>query len=120
MGVQLKHTVGSFQARLFALRHKLAIVLVGLLSLLMAYHVLFGENGVIAYQHKRRDSRDLQQQIEQLQQENAALQKQIKALKDDPQAIEKEARERLRYARPGEVIYTLPAARPAASPRSAK
>lgn len=120
MGVQLKHTVGSVQTRLFALRHKLAIVLVGLLSLLMAYHVLFGENGVIAYQHKRRDSRDLQQQIEQLQQENAALQKQIKALKDDPQAIEKEARERLRYARPGEVIYTLPAAKPGPSPRSAK
>jgi cell division protein FtsB len=114
------HRLGSVRDGLFAVRHKLAIVVVGLLSLLMAYHVLFGENGVIAYQHKRRESRDLQKQIEQLQQENATLDKQIKALKDDPQAIEKEARERLRYARPGEVIYTLPTAKPAPSPRNAK
>jgi cell division protein FtsB len=120
LGVQLKHTIAAVQARLLPLRHKLAIVVVGVLSLLMAYHVLFGENGVIAYQHKRRESRDLQQQIEQLQQENTNLEKQIKALKDDPQAIEKEARERLRYARPGEVIYTLPPGKPAASPRSGK
>ncbi len=111
---------GSVRDGLLAVRHKLAIVVVGLLSLLMAYHVLFGENGVIAYQHKRRESRDLQQQIEQLRQENGALEKQNKALRDDPQAIEKEARERLRYARPGEVIYTLPAGRPAPSPRRAK
>jgi len=116
----LKYTVASLEARLFALRHTVAIVVVGLLALVMAYHVLFGENGVIAYEHKRRESRELQQQIEQLQQENGALEKQIKALKDDPQAIEKEARERLRYARPGEVIYTLPAAKPAPSPHSSK
>jgi cell division protein FtsB len=123
LGVQLNsstHSFGPVGKGLFALRHKLAIVVVGLLSLLMAYHVFFGENGVIAYQHKRKESRDLQQQIEQLKQENGALEKQIKALKDDPQAIEKEARERLRYARPGEVIYTLPAAKPAVSPHGAK
>ena len=33
----------------------------------------------------------------------------IKSLKSDPNAIEKEAREQLRYARPGEVIYVVPA-----------
>ncbi|HET9183613.1 MAG TPA: septum formation initiator family protein [Candidatus Angelobacter sp.] len=102
------------------IRRKLAIMLVGLLSLAMAYHVLFGHDGVIAYQHKRKESRELQQQNEQLRQENEALQKQIKALKDDPEAIEKEARERLRYARPGEVIYTLPQAKPSPSSVSAK
>jgi cell division protein FtsB len=32
----------------------------------------------------------------------------IESLKSDPKAIEKEAREQLRYARPGEVVYTLP------------
>lgn len=109
---QKTYWVASLRERLYGLRRKLAIMLVGLLSLVMAYHVLFGHDGVIAYQHKRKESRDLQQQIEVLQQENGALQKQIKALKDDPEAIEKEARERLRYARPGEVIYTLPAAKP--------
>ncbi len=34
------------------------------------------------------------------------LQQQVKALKTDPDAIEHEARERLHYARPGEVIWT--------------
>jgi len=32
----------------------------------------------------------------------------VERLKKDPDAIEHEAREKLHYARPGEVIYTLP------------
>jgi cell division protein FtsB len=108
------------QVRLSALRRKLAIIGAGVLALVMAYHVLFGANGVIAYHHKREESRELQRQIETLQQENEAIQKQIKALKDDPQAIEKEAREKLKYARPGEVVYTLPAARTTAPPSAGK
>jgi len=35
------------------------------------------------------------------------MEQEIKALKNDPKTIEKEARERLRYARPGEVVYTF-------------
>jgi len=86
------------------------------LLLVIGYHVIFGVNGVIAYQHKRQESKELQRQIESLQQQNERVQEQIKALKYDPQAIEKEAREHLRYARPGEMIYTLPAAKPAVTP----
>ena len=107
----------SVRARLHATRHKLATAAVGVLLLVMAYHVIFGANGLLAYQQKRRESLDLQQQIESLKRQNELVEQQIKALKYDPQAIEKEARERLRYARPGEVVYTLPAAKPAtASP----
>lgn len=106
--------------RLFAVRNRLAIAVAGVLAVVMAYHVLFGANGVIAYRHKREESKDLQRQIETLQQENESIKKQIKALKDDPEAIEKEAREKLKYARPGEVVYTLPAARATASPASPK
>jgi len=90
------------------------------LLLVMAYHVVFGVNGLVAYRHKRKESQDLQQQIDSLKQQNDMVEQQIKGLKYDSQAIEKEARERLRYARPGEVVYTLPAARPAASPASKK
>ncbi len=99
------------RVRAIAVRHKLATAMVGVLLVVLAYHVLFGVNGVVAYQQKRRESRQLQQQIEQLKQENDRVEQQIKALKYDPQAVEKEARERLRYARPGEVIYTIPAAK---------
>jgi cell division protein FtsB len=97
--------------RLFAVRNRLAIAVAGVLAVVMAYHVLFGANGVVAYRHKREESKDLQRQIETLKQQNESVQKQIKALKDDPEAIEKEAREKLKYARPGEVVYTLPTGR---------
>ena len=61
--------------------------------------------------------RELQKQISDIQQENAQLRKQIERLKSDPDAIEREAREKLHYARPGEVIYTLPdAPQPQAQP----
>lgn len=106
----------AIKSRLFAVRHKLATVGVVVLLLVIGYHVVFGVNGVIAYQHKRQESKELQQQIELLQQQNGRVQEQIKALKYDPEAIEKEARERLRYARPGEMIFTLPAAKPPVTP----
>jgi cell division protein FtsB len=63
------------------------------------------------------DSQKLDREIQALQQESARRQQTIKALKSQPQAIEKEAREQLRYARPGEVVYTLPTPKPTPSPR---
>ncbi len=71
------------------------------------YHAVFGQNGLTVYQQKRAEDRQLQQQIEQLQSENTRLKTHVEQLKSDPDAIEHEARERLHYARPGEVIYTL-------------
>jgi cell division protein FtsB len=94
--------------RLYLSRRKLATGGAGLLACLMAYHVVFGANGLVVYQHKRQEHQQLQQQIESLQQQNTSLEQQIKSLKTDPQAIEKEARERLRYVRQGEIVYTLP------------
>ena len=112
--------IESIRIRLFALRNRFAIAIAGVLAVVMAYHVLFGANGVVAYRHKREESRDLQRQIDTLKQENENIQRHNKALKDDPETIEKEAREKLKYARPGEVVYTLPAARATASPSTRK
>ena len=44
------------------------------------------------------------------------MEQEIKALKNDPKTIEKEARERLHYTRPGEVVYTLPSVPAASAP----
>jgi cell division protein FtsB len=88
-------------------RHRLATVGVIVLMCFLGYHVVFGANGLFVYQKKRQESRQLQQEIQNLQQQNGGLEQRIKSLKSDPQAIEKEARERLKYARPGEVVYTL-------------
>lgn len=94
---------------LYGVRRMLAIGGVALLAGLMAAHVIFGANGMITYMHKRTEYRKLQGEIQQLQQENDSLQHQVDRLRSDPEAIEKEAREKLRYARPGETIYTLAA-----------
>jgi cell division protein FtsB len=90
-------------------RRLLATAAVGVLGLMLGFHIAFGQNGMISYMHKREESRKLQLQITNLQQENARISKEIESLKTDPKTIEREAREQLRYARPGEVIYTLPA-----------
>ena len=95
---------------LYRWRRKLATAGIGVLLAVIGYHAFFGANGLMVYEQKRRESAELNGQIKTLQQQNSAMEQEIKALKNDPKTIEKEARERLRYARPGEVVYTLPAA----------
>ena len=73
----------------------------------LGYHVIFGANGLSAYQQKRNQHQMLQKEILQLQQENSRLQDHVQHLQSDPNAIEHEARVILRYAKPGEVIYAL-------------
>jgi cell division protein FtsB len=84
------------------------VVAVALAALLM-WHVINGKHGLSVWQQKRVEDRELQKAIKDVQQENAQLRQQIDRLKSDPDAIEHEAREKLHYAKPGEVIYTLPA-----------
>jgi cell division protein FtsB len=79
-----------------------------LLALTLTWHVIDGKHGLSAWEQERTKDRALQQEIQRLQQENAAMQQQIQRLQSDPDAIEREAREKLHYAKPGEVIYTLP------------
>ena len=98
---------------------RLATAGIFVLVCVLGYHVIFGANGLMVYQQKRHESRELDRQIKALQQQNAGIEQEIKGLKSDPKTIEKEARERLRYARPGEVIYTIPAV-PATTATSGK
>jgi len=77
--------------------------------LLMTWHVINGDHGVSVWQQKRAEDRQLQIEIQNLEKENSQLRLQVERLKNDPDAIEHEAREKLHYAKPGEVIYTLPA-----------
>ena len=89
------------------------------LALLIGYHVLSGSNGIKVYLKKRAENKALHEEIEKLQHENDGLSQRVKALKTDPQTIEKEAREQLKYARPGEVIYVAPQQKPAVPPANA-
>ena len=91
----------------YRMRRRLATAAAVVLAVFLGYHVIFGQNGVTAYQQKRVEDKDLQKQIQQLQDENARMKDHVDHLQNDPDAIEHEARERLHYTRPGEVIYTL-------------
>lgn len=94
---------------LYLSRRRIATAAVGVLAVVIAYHAVFGENGAVAYQKKRAEFREVEKQVQQVQAENDRLAREIHALKSDPKAIEREAREQLRYAKPGEVVYLLPA-----------
>ena len=79
-----------------------------LLALLVTWHVVDGKDGLSAWQRKRTELRQYQQEIDRLQKENAQLRDRIQHLQSDPDSIEHQAREELHYAKPGEVIYSLP------------
>jgi cell division protein FtsB len=87
---------------------KVATGAAAVLALAMGYHVIFGQNGLTAYQQKRQDAQGLELQLRSLQKENEQLKGHVGRLQSDPNAIEHQAREELHYTRPGEVIYTLP------------
>lgn len=111
MDLQRVKWVNQAREWLYENRRKLATGGVGLLAAMLAWHVIFGANGIAVYEHKRSEYQQLDKQIQDLQAENAKLTQDVKELKSDPKAIEKEAREQLRYARPGEVVYVMPETR---------
>jgi len=71
-------------------------------------HVMFGANGMVIYRQKRAEYQNLQKEVDVLQKESDRSMQEIKALREDPKTIEREAREQLHYAKPGEVIYVSP------------
>jgi cell division protein FtsB len=98
-----------FLIEIFGLRRRIATIAVIVLATMMFVHVMFGANGMVVYKQKRAEFQALQKQIAREQKENEIYMQQIQALKTDQKAIEKEAREQLRYVRPGEYVYVPPA-----------
>ena len=94
---------------IYTSRRRIATIAVAVLALSLFVHVMFGANGMVVYRQKRAEYQALRQQIVQVQQENDRYTQQIQGLKTDQTAIEKEAREQLGYAKPGEYVYVPPA-----------
>lgn len=94
--------------RIYALRRRIATIAVTVLTASLFVHVMFGANGMVVYRQKRAEYEALRKQIVQEQQENDRYTQQIQGLKSDQKAIEKEAREQLGYAKPGEYVYVPP------------
>lgn len=89
------------------LRRNLSWFIAAGLALLLLQDV-FGNHGVLAMRRSQQEAREVQRQINQMNEENRQLEAKVKALKADPQAIERIAREEMGLARPGEYIFKLP------------
>ncbi len=98
-----------YAAGMYALRRRIATTVVAISTMLLFVHVMFGANGMVIYKQKRSEYQVLRKKIAIVRDENEAYERKIQALKTDEKAIEKEAREQLRYARPGEYVYVPPA-----------
>jgi cell division protein FtsB len=94
---------------LHSIRRRIATAAVAAFTVWLFVHVMFGANGMVVYRQKKAEYVGLQKEIRSLQQQNDRYTDQIKSLQTDPKTIEKEAREQLHYARPGEVVYVSPA-----------
>jgi cell division protein FtsB len=105
---------------LYAVRRRIATAIIAVFSIWFFVHVMFGANGMVVYRQKKADYSNLQKEIGGLRQENGRFSEEIKSLETDPKAIEKEAREQLHYARPGEVIYVSPPSLPRPTTRESK
>jgi len=104
-----------FATRIYGLRRRIATGAVVLLAGWLLVHVMFGANGMVVYRQKRTEYHELRNKIDDVQKENERYLQRIQGLKSDQTAIEKEAREQLGYAKPGEYVYVPPApAKPAA------
>ena len=97
-----------FWTWIYTSRRRLATVSLLLLTLWLFLHVMFGANGMVVYRQKRAELQSLRKETDEIQKENDRYTQQIKALQTDPKTIEREAREQLHYARPGEVVYVAP------------
>jgi cell division protein FtsB len=95
--------------QVYSLRRRIATVAVVVITAALFVHVMFGDNGMVVYKQKRAEYEKLKRQLDQTQQENDRYTQQIQGLKGDQKAIEKEAREQMGYAKPGEYVYVAPA-----------
>jgi cell division protein FtsB len=81
----------------------------GAALLLLGLQDVFGAHGFLAMWRTRQQIQQLQGELTRLGKENGSLSDQVTALKTDPKAIERIAREEMGLARPGEMIFKMPA-----------
>lgn len=90
----------------------LATACLGVLAMMIAYKVVYGANGTVEWRGKRAEYQRLQHDIEQANAEHQALEDRVRKLQSDRNTLVKEAREKLGYVMPGEVVLVQPQPEP--------
>ena len=79
---------------------------------------IFGTHGVLAMRRTQLQAKEVQQEIERLNEENRKLQSRVQHLKSDPATLEGIARDEMHLKRPGEYVFPIqPKANPSAAPQ---
>ena len=103
--MELKTNAGKWVLRM---RRVLATACIGVLAVLIGYKVVFGANGTVEWRAKRVEYQRLQSDIDIANQQHAELENRVRKLQTDRNTIVKEAREKLGYVMPGEVVLVQP------------
>src|ERR1039458_6656484 len=83
--------------------------ILGLAILALTIHDVFGPHGFLAMRRTQQEIKQFSAEMQKLDQENQALSDEVTSLKTDPRLIERIAREDMGLAKPGELIFKLPA-----------
>ena len=70
---------------------------------------VFGTHGVLAMRRTQLQAKEVQREIERLNDENRKLQNRVQHLKSDPATLEGIARDEMHLKRPGEYVFPIPA-----------
>ena len=105
-------SVGKVGCWFYHMRRILATLCIGVLAALIAYKVVFGANGTVEWRSKRAEYQKVQHEIEVDNQVHQDLQTRVRKLQSDRDTIIKEAREKLGYVMPGEVVLVQPQPKP--------
>ena len=97
---------------LYQMRRIGATLCIGVLAVLIGYKVVVGANGTMEWRAKRVEYQRLQQEIDKAKLEHEELENRVRKLQSDPNTIVKEAREKLGYVMPGEVVLVQPQPEP--------
>lgn len=103
----------------YQMRRVAATLCIGLLAVLIGYKVVVGANGTMEWRAKRAEYQRLQQEIDKARLEHEELENRVTKLQTDPNTIVKEAREKLGYVMPGEIVLVQPQPKPDARSSSA-
>jgi cell division protein FtsB len=83
--------------------------ILGVAILALTIHDIFGPHGFLAMRRTQLEINQFSAEMQKLDKENQELVDQVMSLKTDPRIIEQIAREDMGLAKPGELIFKLPA-----------
>ncbi len=81
------------------------LVALGIINVILLYRMVWGDNGVLAFNKLRNQYSSLVQELATIDEENINLSNEIRLLKSDEAYIEKMIRQRLHYVRDNEILY---------------